>query len=91
MTDSSVVELSQKITVTLPKDLLDRLNQVVPARGRSRFITEAIDQRLVAQEQVAVLDETAGAWSDEHHPDLRSDTEIDQWIRDLRSSWVQPE
>ena len=82
---------SQKITVTLPKDLLDRLNQVVPARGRSRFITEAIEQRLVAEEQMAVLNETAGAWSDEHHPDLRTDSQIDQWIQDLRSSWLQSE
>ena len=82
---------SQKITVTLPKDLLDRLNQVVPARGRSRFITEAIEQRLVAEEQLAVLNETAGAWSDEHHPDLRTDSQIDQWIQDLRSSWLQSE
>ena len=82
---------SQKITVTLPKDLLDRLNQVVPARGRSRFITEAIEQRLVAEEQLAVLNETAGASSDEHHPDLRTDSQIDQWIQDLRSSWLQSE
>jgi hypothetical protein len=77
--------------VTLPKDLRDRLHQIVPARGRSRFITEAIDQRLVAEEQLAVLDETAGAWTDEHHPDLRTDAQIEQWIQDLRSSWVQPE
>lgn len=91
MSDASLVGLNQKITVTLPKDLLDRLNQIVPARGRSRFITEAIDQHLIAEEQLAVLNETAGAWSDEHHPDLRTDAQIDQWIQDLRSSWPRPE
>ncbi|MCP4165185.1 MAG: ribbon-helix-helix protein, CopG family [Chloroflexi bacterium] len=78
---------SQKITVTLPKRLLERLDERVTTRGRSRFIAEAIEDRLALQEQVAVLEETAGAWSDVNHPDMNSGEAIDQWIDGLRASW----
>jgi hypothetical protein len=77
----------QKITVTLPQALLVRLRAHVPARQRSRFILEAIEERLELEEQIAALDETAGAWSDQNHPEMRSDEEIDRWLRDLRGSW----
>jgi hypothetical protein len=47
--------------------MLARLDERVPARGRSRFILEAIEERLAIEEQLVALDEAAGAWSDENH------------------------
>lgn len=81
----------QKITVILPVSLLKRLDERISSRKRSRFIAEAIEQRLALEEQIAVLDETAGAWSDANHPDMQDDEDIDRWIADLRRSWVQAE
>lgn len=77
----------QKITITLPKRLLTRLDEHVARRRRGRFIVEAIEERLALEEQLAALDEAAGAWSDENHPDMRTDEEIDRWLDDLRRSW----
>jgi len=77
----------KKITVILPKPLLEKLDEYVPARGRSRFIAEAIEERLALVEQLAVLDETAGTWTDERHPEMRTDEDIDRWIENLRASW----
>jgi Arc/MetJ-type ribon-helix-helix transcriptional regulator len=79
----------RKITVTLPAAMLARLDERVPARGRSRFIFEAIEDRLAIEEQLAALDETAGAWSDENHPDMKTDEDIDRWLTNLRASWGQ--
>ena len=87
MTDLSVQEDSQKITVTLPKMLLARLREHVPARQRSRFIVEALEERLALEEQIAAIEETAGAWSMQSHPDMRTDEDIDRWLGDLRRSW----
>jgi Arc/MetJ-type ribon-helix-helix transcriptional regulator len=81
----------EKITVTLPKVLLARLREHVPARQRSRFILEALEERLALEEQVAALEETAGAWSDQNHPEMRTDEDIDRWLADLRSSWGRKE
>lgn len=77
----------QKVTVTLPKGLLERLDQVVPRRKRSQFITEAIKEHLDLIEQQAALEEAAGAWSLRHHPTLQDEQEIDRWLDDLRQGW----
>jgi len=91
MATRSIQQDTQKITVTLPRALLARLREHVPARQRSRFILEALEERLALEEQVAALEETAGAWSDQNHPEMRTDEDIDRWLADLRSSWGQRE
>ncbi len=82
---------AQKITVTLPRELIKRLDVRVPSRQRSRFIANAIESRLAIEEQLAALEETAGSWSDDNHPDMKSGEDIDRWLRDLRQSWSLPE
>lgn len=79
----------QKITVTLPRTLLRRLEEHVAPRRRGRFIAEAIEERLALEEQLAALDETAGAWSDENHPDMLTEEQIDDWLDNLRRSWIR--
>ena len=77
----------QKVTVTLPKALLERLNEAVPGRQRSLFITAAIEEQLALIEQSAALEETVGSWSLENHPTLQDDDGIDTWLKDARQSW----
>jgi metal-responsive CopG/Arc/MetJ family transcriptional regulator len=81
----------QKITVTLPRALLHRLDEHVAPRSRGRFIAEAIEERLALEEQSAALEEAAGAWSHENHPDLETEAEIDGWLADLRGTWARSE
>jgi hypothetical protein len=83
-------EFTRKVTLTLPQSLLIRLDATVPGRKRSRFIAEAIEERLAIAEQLAALEETAGAWSDERHPDMQSEADIDQWLASLRAAWRTP-
>jgi predicted transcriptional regulator len=84
--NNSIPTNLQKITVMLPEALLSRLREHVPARQRSRFILEAIEERLVLEEQITALAETAGAWSDQNHPEMRTDEDIDRWLDNLRQS-----
>jgi Arc/MetJ-type ribon-helix-helix transcriptional regulator len=86
--DPSPVDV-QKITVTLPRTLLSRLDEHVAPRRRGRFIAEAIEERLALEEQLAALTETAGAWSDKNHPDMLTGEEIDGWLDNLRRSWAR--
>ena len=83
-------EFTRKVTLTLPQSLLIRLDAAVPGRKRSRFIAEAIEERLAIAEQLAALEETAGTWSDERHPDMRSEADIDRWLTSLRAEWRTP-
>jgi metal-responsive CopG/Arc/MetJ family transcriptional regulator len=91
MVSSSVQTETEKVTVVLPKALLARLREHVPARQRSRFIVEALEERLALEEQVAALEESAGAWSDQNHPEMSTSADIDRWVADLRRSWGRTE
>jgi predicted transcriptional regulator len=76
---------SQKITVSLPEELVNRMNEIIPTRQRSRFIAEALEERLALVEQAIAIEEGAGIWKDEDYPHLATDDDIEQWIRELRS------
>ncbi len=39
------------------------------------------------QEQLAAIEETAGCWSDEDHPELQTDEDVERWLAELRASW----
>lgn len=80
----------QKLTISLPVTLAERLRTLVPPRKRSLFIAEAVEEQLALEEQVVALETTAGIWKDENHPDMQTDEEIDQWLTKLRKSWSIP-
>lgn len=78
---------SEKVTVSFPKDLLVRLRALVPARQRSAFIADAVEYKVRLLEQVEAIDESAGAWKDEDHPELRTEEDIERWLAEMRRSW----
>ena len=79
---------TQKITISLPAELIQQLNELVPARKRSKFIAEALQRQLEIEDFERILDETAGAWKEEDHPDLRTGADIDRAIREMRATWM---
>ena len=87
MSTNSSATRAQKITVTLPRDLIERLDDRVPSRQRSHFIANAIESQLAIEEQIAAVEETAGIWTEEKHPELKTDKDIDAWLQNLRQSW----
>ena len=87
MSTTQAVPSTRKITVTVPSELLDRLSGQVAARKRSDFIVAAIEEQLDLTEQLAVIEEAAGAWTEKSHPELRTPADIDRWLAELRSSW----
>lgn len=78
---------SQKITVTIPKSLLEQLNSLIPSRQRSSFITKAIQEQIAVLEQLEAVEESAGVWSDETYPELIDNEAIDEWLAQLRATW----
>jgi hypothetical protein len=76
----------QKLTVSLPIILVERLRALVPLHKRSLFIAEAVEERLALEEQIAAIETAAGIWKDENHPDMQTGEEIDRWLTKLRRS-----
>ncbi len=79
---------TEKITITLPKLLLERLEEVIPENQRDRFVTDAILEHLALLEQSDALEQSAGLWQDEYHSDMKSESDIDGWLRELRQGWA---
>ena len=77
---------SERVNVVLPKPLIDKLRALVPARRRSDVIAQALAEKLIRLEQTRALRQSAGAWSDEEHPDLRTYEDYERWIQSLRGS-----
>lgn len=80
----------RKVTVILPEDLLNRLDMAVPRRERSAFIARAIEEQLAIEGQIAAIEEAAGCWSDEVHPVMKTEEDIDRWLAELAASGKGP-
>jgi len=79
----------QKLTVSLPTALAERLRAVVPPRKRSSFIAEALEERLALAEQAQAFEEGAGIWADEDHLEMATGEDIDRWLAKLRGNWEE--
>ena len=77
---------ARKVTVTLPASLLSRLDEMVPSRRRSAFITRAVEEQLAILEQARAIEESVGAWRDEDYLDMTASEDIDRWLAELRGS-----
>ena len=81
MTGSST---SVRMEALLPAEVAKDLSGDVPPRKHAHFVAEALEHVLHRLRLEAALDVSAGAWSDEDHPDLADGPAIDRWIAEGR-------
>lgn len=59
-----------KAHLVFPEDLLASIDKLVGKRKRSKFVVEATRKELKRIQFLQALQEAAGAWKDEDHPEL---------------------
>jgi hypothetical protein len=72
-----------RTNVTLPADLLEEVDRYAGPRGRSRYVAEAVAQRVRRDALGTAIRETAGAMVG--RPGRMSPDAVARWIDDLRS------
>lgn len=72
-----------RTNVTLPASLLTEVDRFAGPRGRSRYVAEAVAQRVRRDALGAAIRETAGAMIGK--PGRMSPDQVTRWIDDLRS------
>ena len=72
-----------KAHLIFPEDLLESIDKLVGKRKRSKFVVEAARKELKRIQFLQALQEAAGAWKDEEHPELREKGTY-QWVREQR-------
>lgn len=72
-----------RTNVTLPADLLEEVDRYAGPRGRSRYVAEAVAQRVRRDALGTAIRETAGAMRG--RPGQMSPDEVARWTDGLRS------
>jgi metal-responsive CopG/Arc/MetJ family transcriptional regulator len=72
-----------RTNVTLPADLLNRVDDLAGPRGRSRYVAEAVAEKVRRDELGAAIRETAGAMVGK--PGRMTPVEVAAWVDELRS------
>lgn len=77
---------TEKISVTLPRDLAGEIRATIPQGEVSSFFTEALKYYLAFRKQKIGLKIGYGIWSDRNHPELITSKDSTQYIRSLRDT-----
>jgi hypothetical protein len=73
-----------KTLIVLPDALGAELKLAIPARQRSRFISEAVEKQLRSLKFKKVLKQTAGTMTDKNHPDMTTQAGINRHLGRIR-------
>jgi len=71
-----------RTNLLLPEDVIEGLDRVAGPRGRSRYVAEAVRERIRRDERWAAMRAAAGSWRD--HPEFPTDQSVVDWVRRLR-------
>ncbi len=70
--------------VLIPEELSKAIDKLVGQRKRSKFITEAVKERLHRIRLLQALEKTAGIIKTEEHPEWKSSKDVAKWVKHLR-------
>jgi len=74
-----------KTHIILSSDLVEELDKIVKRRKRSQFIMEAVREKLERMKLEIALEQAAGAWKGNNHPDLKTQKDINRYLKSVRS------
>ena len=70
--------------IVLPDELMENVDSLVGKRKRSRFIEQAVTEKLRKEALLEALNHTAGALSSEEHPEWETREKVANWVRESR-------
>jgi Arc/MetJ-type ribon-helix-helix transcriptional regulator len=77
---------TEKVSVTLPKELAGEIRSIVSQGEVSSFFAEALEHYLAFRKQKIALDKGYGAWKSESHPDLATPEDSTAYVRTVREA-----
>jgi metal-responsive CopG/Arc/MetJ family transcriptional regulator len=79
-----IIMSMSKIHLTIPSYLASEVTRIAGERGRSKFITEALTEKIQKEKFKTAVKECAGAWKSENHSELTSEIKISEYVDDIR-------
>jgi hypothetical protein len=80
--------MAVRTNLLLPEDVVEALDRVAGPRGRSRYVAEALRERIKRDERMRLLKIAAGSWKD--NPLFPNDRAVVEWVRLGRAEETSP-
>ncbi|MBI4284601.1 MAG: hypothetical protein HY670_01705 [Chloroflexi bacterium] len=77
---------TEKVSVTLPRELAGEIRSIVSQGEVSSFFTEALEHYLAYRKQRIALEKGFGAWKDDSHPDLATPQDSTAYVHSIRET-----
>jgi len=78
--------ITEKISVTLPRELAGEIRNLVPQGEVSAFFTKALEHYIALKRQKITLKKGFGAWKDKNHPDLKTSADSSEFVYSIRKN-----
>ena len=79
-----------RTNLLLPKELVAEVDRFAGPRGRSRFVTEALSERLRRERMREAFEAAAGSLDPADYPHWSSSEKVVEWVRQLRAGERDP-
>lgn len=77
---------TEKMSVTLPKELAGEIRTIAPQGEISSFFTDALEHYIAYRKQSIALEKGFGAWKDKSHSDLATPEDSTAYVRAIRKA-----
>ena len=77
---------TEKMSVTLPKELAGEIRSIASQGEISSFFTEALEYYIAYRKQKIALEKGFGAWENKSHPDLATPEDSTAYVRAIREA-----
>jgi hypothetical protein len=84
------VRMNVRTNLLLSEDLVKEVDHFAGPRGRSRYVTEALEARLKRDRQRLAFQETFGALSTADYPHWSTSEDVATWVRERRLESTDP-
>lgn len=85
-----LVRMNVRTNLLLPRELVEEVDRYAGPRGRSRFVAEALADRLRRERLREAVAATAGALNPDDYPHWRTSDEVVAWVRERRAEQTDP-
>lgn len=72
------------VNMTLPKDLVDKLDEIAGPRNRSAFVEDSVRYRLRREEMRLAWQSVAGSLRPADYPEWATTEKVQGWVRERR-------
>ena len=84
------MRMNVRTNLLLPKALVAEVDRYAGQRGRSRYVAEALRERVRRDRLREAASATAGAWSVADYPQFATSEDVVAWVRERRSEVTDP-